>query len=228
MFRSTAPPSTAWLARRRPFSSTRVLSAPRPRRSAKLAPPLAPPMTLLSTVALWLAASRARACSSVLTPWRRRLSARSTVSGTVDSPSIWRRAEPVTSTRGSGAWAQAGGPAAARASSRSQPWRGSGQPRGREAKRDGNIGTVRPCGEGLAERRGVSHRVFRSVTNRTDRPAHRPQWPQTIRWSRPSTASVARRPTGRQTLVRWWPKGRPLSSGTFSRLRRPATMVLSV
>ena len=112
-FRSTAAASKAWLAKRRPFSSTRVLFALvpvgplRPRRSASALPPVVPPMAELAPKLDWLAARKDIACSVLVTPCFARSSTLITVTGSADSPEMRRIDEPVTSTRSSCCWAAA-------------------------------------------------------------------------------------------------------------------------
>ncbi|SST11394.1 Uncharacterised protein [Acinetobacter baumannii] len=99
VLRSTAEPSMALFARRRPLSSTRVLFAPIPRRSANEAPPVALPTERLELYTPWLPESRPISSSVLVTPCWRSSSARRTLIGTAVSASTRRIALPVTSIR---------------------------------------------------------------------------------------------------------------------------------
>ena len=89
----------ALFARRRPLSSTRVLFAPIPRRSANEAPPVALPTERLELYTPWLPESRPISSSVLVTPCWRSSSARRTLIGTAVSASTRRIALPVTSIR---------------------------------------------------------------------------------------------------------------------------------
>lgn len=99
MLRPTLSPLNGWLAMRRPFRSTSVLSLPRPRRSALATPPVPEPTDWLLPVELWFIEMVFSTSAAVVRPCLTKSLALIVVIGSAVSDARRLMLEPVTSTR---------------------------------------------------------------------------------------------------------------------------------